>query len=140
MKSVIITGANVGIGFAAAKFIAAHPDWHVILACRNEAKAKAAISQIRQSNRNASVSFAPLDLFSLASVRGFPKQLIASEVVPIHGLILNAGGINMKAKNLEFSEDGFERTFSVELPRPFPSRECDDRKDVRARADRFRLQ
>lgn len=113
MKSAVITGANVGIGFAAAKFIATHPDWHVVLACRNESKANAAIRDIRQSNRNASISFAPLDLFSLASVRLFPKQLTAMQVVPIHGLILNAGGINMKAKTLEFTEDGFERTFQL---------------------------
>ena len=35
------------------------------------------------------------------------------ELPPIHGLILKAGGINMKAKSLEFTEDGFERTFQL---------------------------
>jgi NAD(P)-dependent dehydrogenase (short-subunit alcohol dehydrogenase family) len=57
------------------------------------------------------MTFVPLDLFSLASVRRFP-QLLAT-LPPVGGLILNAGGINMKARSLEFTEDGFERTFQL---------------------------
>jgi light-dependent protochlorophyllide reductase len=113
MRAVVITGANVGIGFAAAKFVAALPQWHVALACRNAAKAKAAIAAIRNEHPNSKVSFVPLDLFSLASVRRFPKMLTEMSLPPLGGLILNAGGINMKAKSLEFSEDGFERTFQL---------------------------
>jgi len=113
MKTVIITGANVGIGFATARFLAALPDWHVVLACRNELKAKAAIRTIKLTRLNANVSFAPLDLFSLASVRRLPAALSALKIPPIGGLILNAGGIDMKAKSLEFTEDGLERTFQL---------------------------
>src|SRR5579864_6605603 len=47
------------------------------------------------------------DLFSLASIRRLPETLRVMEIPPIRGLILNAGGINMKAKSLEFTEDGF---------------------------------
>lgn len=113
MKTVVITGANVGIGFATAKFLAARPDWHVVLACRNESKANAAIDAIRRARFNARVSFAPLDLFSLTSVRALPSMLAAMRIPPVGGLILNAGGINMKAKSLEFTGDGFERTFQL---------------------------
>lgn len=113
MKTVIITGANVGIGLATATFLAAIPDWHVVLACRNESKAEAAIRGIRQSYPNAHVSFAPLDLFSLASVRRLPAALVARQIPAIDALILNAGGINMKAKSLEFTDDGLERTFQL---------------------------
>jgi NAD(P)-dependent dehydrogenase (short-subunit alcohol dehydrogenase family) len=35
------------------------------------------------------------------------------QIAPLSGLILNAGGINVKAKSLEFTEDGFERTFQL---------------------------
>ena len=106
MKTVIITGANVGIGFATAKFLAAIPGWHVVLACRNESKAKAAIRGIRQSYPSARVSFAPLDLFSLASVRRLPAALVARQIPAIDALILNAGGISMKSESLEFTDDG----------------------------------
>src|SRR5215470_3787119 len=113
MKTVVITGANAGIGFATAKFLAAMSDWHVILACRNELKAKAAIQQIKQRHPHSHVSFAALDLFSLASVRRFPEVLASTHVPPLTALVLNAGGINMNAKSLEFTRDGFERTFQL---------------------------
>ena len=113
MKTAIITGANVGIGLATAKFVAAIPDWHVVLACRNELKANAAIREIKQTHANSHVSFVPLDLFSLASVRRFPAALGSTQVPPLTALVLNAGGINMKAQSLEFTEDGFERTFQL---------------------------
>ena len=113
MKTAVITGANVGIGFATAKHLAAIPGWHVVLACRNEMKANAAIRDIHETLPNSRVSFVPLDLFSLASVRGFSTVLSAAHVPPLHALVLNAGGINMKAKSLEFTDDGFERTFQL---------------------------
>ena len=113
VKTVLITGANVGIGFAAANFLTARPDWHVLLACRNESKANAAIADIRDAHPRARLAFVPLDLFSLASVRRLPEVLAAMQIPPLRGLILNAGGINMTAKSLEFSEDGFERTFQL---------------------------
>jgi hypothetical protein len=46
-------------------------------------------------------------------VRRLPQRLTAMGLPPIHGLILNAGGINMNAKSLEFTEDGFEHTFQL---------------------------
>jgi NAD(P)-dependent dehydrogenase (short-subunit alcohol dehydrogenase family) len=113
MKTVIITGANVGIGYATAKFIAARPDWHVLLACRNESKAMAAIDALRGTHRHSRVDFVPLDLFSLASVSRVPTILFEMGIRSLGGLILNAGGINMKAKSPAFTEDGFEQTFQL---------------------------
>ena len=113
MRTVVITGANVGIGFATAQYLAAVPQWHVVLACRNASRAIAAIAAIRKTHPDSHIGFAPLDLFSLASVRRFPAILAETPLPPLGGLILNAGGLNMKAPALEFTEDGFERTFQL---------------------------
>lgn len=113
MRTVVITGANAGIGFATARYLAAFPQWHVLLACRNALKAAGAIAAIRKAHPDSRVSFAPLDLLSLASVRRFPTILAEAPLPPLGGLIFNAGGINMKATSLEFTEDGFERTFQL---------------------------
>lgn len=113
MKTVVITGSNVGIGFATAKFLAAIPDWHVVMACRNELKAITAIRAIKQTHASSHLSFVPLDLFSLVSVSRFPAELAALKLPPLTALVLNAGGINMKAKSVELTEDCFERTFQL---------------------------
>jgi len=113
MKTVVITGANAGIGFATAKHIAGHSDWHVVLACRNSAKAEAALEQILKVHPQASVSTLLLDLLSLQSVRDSAASLERQELPPWHGLVLNAGGINMKATSLEFSKDSFEHIFQL---------------------------
>jgi len=70
MKTVLITGANAGIGFATARFPAALPDWHVVLACRNESKANTAIAAIREMHPNSRISFLPLALLSLSPLAG----------------------------------------------------------------------
>lgn len=112
MNTVIITGANVGIGFATAEFLAATKEWHVVLACRNPQKGAAALAELRRKH-SASVSLRPLDLYSLPSVRRFVAGLDTADLPPLRGLILNAGGIDFKAKSLEFTEDGFEKTFQL---------------------------
>jgi NAD(P)-dependent dehydrogenase (short-subunit alcohol dehydrogenase family) len=113
MKTVIITGANAGIGYATATYVASRPDWHVVLACRNEGKANNAIQTIQGARPQAHVSFVPLELFSLASVRRLPSILAKMHIPSIHGLVLNAGGPVMKAESPGFTEDGFEKTFQL---------------------------
>ena len=71
-KVIIVTGANSGIGYEAARvFVAKGAD--TILACRNEQKALAALERIKAESPNAKAEFMPLDLASLASVRNFAE-------------------------------------------------------------------
>ncbi|WP_434440231.1 oxidoreductase [Lentzea sp. E54] len=69
-RTVIVTGANTGLGFqAAAMFAAKGAD--VTLACRNAAKAESAVTRIRARRPSGTVRAATLDLADLDSVRSF---------------------------------------------------------------------
>ena len=113
MNTAVITGANAGIGFATARYVAGHRGWHVVLACRDIGKAETAVRRIRSDHPGSSVDAAPLDLLSLQSVRNFPAAFDKLCLPPLRALVLNAGGINMGAKALEFSSDGFEHVFQL---------------------------
>lgn len=69
-KTIIVTGANSGIGFEAARELA-RKRARVILACRNAAKAATALNEIRAQVADAAVEIMQLDLASLASIRAF---------------------------------------------------------------------
>ncbi|KAH7966261.1 hypothetical protein HPB49_014910 [Dermacentor silvarum] len=87
-KTVIITGANTGIGKETARELARR-NARVILACRNPVKAKEAAADIHAST-GRSVVLMQLDLCSLNSVRQFARHVLATEP-RLDVLILNAG-------------------------------------------------
>lgn len=107
-KTVIITGANTGIGKETAIDMA-NRDARVILACRNKEKGLKAVEDIRSASGNTNVEFRELDLASLASVRIFCQQILEEES-HIDILINNAG---VMACPYWKTEDGFEMQFGV---------------------------
>ena len=109
-KTVIITGANSGLGFETAKKVAANPGFKVILACRNMEKAGAARETIIAETGNQDVTAMKLDTSSLASVRAFCEAIAASGE-KIHAIVNNAGITAMG--NTGFTEDGFELVFAT---------------------------
>jgi NAD(P)-dependent dehydrogenase (short-subunit alcohol dehydrogenase family) len=102
-KTVVVTGANSGIGFAAAR-IFADAGASVVLACRNAVKAAAAAAAIRAEIPNATVSCMPLDLASLDSVRVFADA--AREQLPRIDVLCNNAGV--MAIPYATTVDGFE--------------------------------
>jgi NAD(P)-dependent dehydrogenase (short-subunit alcohol dehydrogenase family) len=88
-KTFVITGANSGIGFAAAKLLAARRA-QVVLACRDATKMKAAAESIRAAAPDAQVDEVVLDLGSLAAVRSAATEL-ARRFPRIDVLVNNAG-------------------------------------------------
>merc|ERR1719362_2342086 len=108
----IITGSNSGIGYEAAEALAL-AGATIIFACRNEAKARAAMEQILQRSRHALMAkdqlhFIALDVSLMKSVRRFADEFSATNL-PLHTLILNVG-VMLHARAL--SEDGLEMTLA----------------------------
>lgn len=85
-KTVVITGANSGVGFQATKQLAATNNWNVIMACRSVDKANVAKNLITVGNINVQVL--PLDLADLKSVSQF-SSLVKDAQIDV--LVCNAG-------------------------------------------------
>ena len=107
-KVAIVTGANSGLGIETTKALAAKGA-RVIMACRNEAKANAAASAIRDQVPNASLTIRKLDLGDLASVNAF-SDAIKNEESKIDFLINNAG---LFSGELAQTKDGHELQFGT---------------------------
>lgn len=102
-KTIVITGANSGIGYEAA-LVLAQRGAELILACRSQEKGARALEQLRAAAPGAKAKLMKLDLASLASVRAFADQ-VKSEQGRIDILINNAG---LMAIPRATTEDGFE--------------------------------
>jgi retinol dehydrogenase 12 len=88
-KTVIVTGANVGLGLEAAKEMAAHGLARVILAVRNISKGEAARDEILAQTPSVEVQVWALDHESFASIDEFGRR--AAELDRLDLVLLNAG-------------------------------------------------
>jgi len=66
-KICMITGANSGIGKAAATQIA-QQGYHTILACRNPERGKTALREIEKISQNASLELMIVDMSLQSSI------------------------------------------------------------------------
>uniref|UniRef100_G3T2Y8 NADP-retinol dehydrogenase n=1 Tax=Loxodonta africana TaxID=9785 RepID=G3T2Y8_LOXAF len=107
-KTVIVTGANTGIGKQTALELAKRGG-NVILACRDMEKCEAAAKDIRGETLNHHVNARYLDLSSLKSVREFARKIIEEEE-RVDILVNNAAVMRCPHQT---TEDGFEMQFGV---------------------------
>ncbi|MBW4671484.1 MAG: SDR family NAD(P)-dependent oxidoreductase [Cyanomargarita calcarea GSE-NOS-MK-12-04C] len=111
-KTVIITGANGGLGYYCAEAIARYgQDWHIIIASRNPSKVDEAVRNLMTETEYPYIEGMALDLASLASARQFVQDFINGERPPLQAIVCNAG-IQIVSDAL-YTEDGFEMTFGV---------------------------
>lgn len=111
-KTVLITGANTGIGRATAAALALKGPT-LYLAGRSEERHREVLDEIRAAGHD-DVRFLPLDLGSLASVRRCAEAFLEKEA-RLDVLLNNAG----LAGHQGLTEDGFEITFGVNHLGPF---------------------
>ena len=107
-KTVLITGANTGIGKETAVGLA-DMGATVVLACRNRAKAEAAAEEVRSRSGNDDVQLVDLDLADLDSVRACADEVL-QRFDRLDVLINNAG---LELGKRTTTKQGFETTFGV---------------------------
>ena len=110
LKTVIITGANSGLGFETTKKIASDTNFRLILACRNREKAKDAAAQIITETGNQNIICMQLDTASLKSVWQFEKDYIQAGYGTVYALLCNAG---ISGTHTGLTEDGFDVVFQT---------------------------
>jgi NAD(P)-dependent dehydrogenase (short-subunit alcohol dehydrogenase family) len=108
-RTVVVTGANGGLGFQTALALAG-AGAHVVLAARDPSKTAAAEAGLRERYPSASLEVVPLDLGDLSVVSAAAQKVLAGhERVDL--LVNNAGVMAMPQRT---TVDGFELQFGVD--------------------------
>jgi len=107
-ETVVVTGANSGLGLAATREFA-RAGAHVVMACRDLERAEAARDDVRGDVPGASLTVRELDLAALESVRAFADRL-ADDTGRVDVLCNNAGVMAIPRAE---TADGFETQFGV---------------------------
>ena len=109
-KTFLITGANSGAGFQATRILLSKGG-SVVMLNRNPSKSEAAIAKLQtEFGDEAKVSFIPLDLAELASVRGASQEIL-EKVPKIDALMCNGAIAQISTQQL--TVDGFESQLGV---------------------------
>ena len=107
-KTILVTGANSGIGLEAVKCFAARGA-EIIMACRNADKAEDAAAVVRADTADAELAIMSLDLADLGSIEAFANE-VKRRYGKIDVLLNNAG---LMAPPLQHTKDGFEMQFGT---------------------------
>jgi NAD(P)-dependent dehydrogenase (short-subunit alcohol dehydrogenase family) len=114
-RNLLVTGASRGIG-AAVALLAARAGWNVAVHCRREwAAAEGVAETVRAAGRRAIVVSA--DLAEPAAIDGLFER-IDDELGPLHGLVNNAGVVDVAARVEEMTPQRLQRMWAINLSGP----------------------
>lgn len=102
-RTIVITGANTGIGFEAARLLG-RANARLVLGCRDPGRAESAAAKLRAEAPGARVELVALDLADLASIRQAAGSIL--ERVPAIDVLINNAGVMALPRRT--TRDGFE--------------------------------
>ena len=107
-RTFIVTGANSGLGFEAARELARRGGREIV-AARSEAKGLDAVARIRAEQPRAAVEYRALDLADFESVRAFAASIVSGGIAV--DVLINNAGLMFPPRRL--SPQGFESQFAT---------------------------
>lgn len=116
-KVIIVTGANSGIGKAAAVQLA-KCGATVVMACRSMERGAQALAEVQQAADNPQVHLMQVDMSSQASIRQFARVFL-ERYGELHVLIHNAANFDHTQKERVLTLDGIETVFATNHLGPF---------------------
>jgi len=107
-KTVLVTGANAGIGKDVARQLALRPEIaRIYLACRNKDRATTANAELEAATGRSIFDIILMDVADLGSVRAGLAAINGS----LDALVMNAGGIGGKTP-MDLTADGVTTVFA----------------------------
>ena len=110
-KTIIVTGANSGIGKAAAIQLA-KLGATVIMACRSAQRGAQAVEDVRKASASEKVELIQVDMASQASIRQFAAEFTQRHP-RLDVLIHNAANFDHTLKKATLTADGVETIFAT---------------------------
>lgn len=110
-KTIIVTGANSGIGKAAVMQLA-KAGATVIMACRSPERGAQAYDEVRKTSKNEKVEMMQVDMASQASIREFVNTF-KNNHQHLDVLIHNAANFDHTLKHPVLTDDGVETIFAT---------------------------
>jgi NAD(P)-dependent dehydrogenase (short-subunit alcohol dehydrogenase family) len=107
-RTVVVTGANSGLGFAATRALA-DAGATVVMACRSTERGEQAAAEVREFVPGADLDVRECDLASLASVEDFAAG-VRADYDALHALCNNAGVMAVPRRE---TADGFESQLGI---------------------------
>jgi NAD(P)-dependent dehydrogenase (short-subunit alcohol dehydrogenase family) len=110
-KTIIITGANSGIGKAAAIQLA-QLGAHVVMMCRSRERGEQALQEVRAAANSDKLELILVDMASQASVRRAVAEFLGRHA-QLDVLIHNAANFDHRQTEPVLTEDGLETVFAT---------------------------